>query len=298
MQLSSSPSGPGSISWVVTGKKGPAELLVESVFYCGVAVGGGGWVVAGAGAVSAEAAGGVAAGAAGGAAAGSDRWFVVGKLEVDGLDFERHLVGRGEQRLKGGVHGDDLIGPGIEAEEAGERHGSLLLEVLHVELGPLGHHGRKPEGGVAVALDEAVADHRLVEGLEGLDALLELLEVEAEVLLAIGEFLGAEQFQGFLGGGGVVRVGVVHGDAVEDGVSGEEQAIVEGVLGIQAVAEDDVRDLEGEDGVEVAHLLGAVRGDDGGGVEQALGDDDGVADGDGLQRLGEQGAATDGTARG
>ena len=196
------------------------------------------------------------------------------------------------------MHRDDLVGPGIEAEEAGERHGCLLLEIRHVELGALGHHGGKPEGLVGVALGETVADHGLVEGLESLDALLKLLEVEAEVLLAVDEFLGAEQFQCFLGGCGVVRIGVVHGDAVEDGVGGEEQAIVEGVLGIQAVREDDVRDLEGEDGVEVAHLLRAVRGDDGGGVEQALGDDDGVADGDGLERLGEQRAATDGPGEG
>ncbi len=52
-------------------------------------------------------------------------------------------------------------------------------------------------------------------------------------------------------------------------------------------------DLEGEDRVQVAHLLGAVLGDDAGGIEQALGEDDGVADGDRLQRLGQQGAAAD-----
>ncbi len=44
---------------------------------------------------------------------------------------------------------DDLIGPGVAAEEAGERHGGLLLEVLVVELGALGHHGCQPEGGVS-----------------------------------------------------------------------------------------------------------------------------------------------------
>ncbi len=196
------------------------------------------------------------------------------------------------------MHGDDLIGPWIETQKAGERHGCLLLEVCHVELGTFGHHGREPEGLVGVALGETVADHGLVERLEGLDALLKLLEVEAKVLLAVDELLGAQELEGFLGGCGVVGIGVVHGDAVEDGVGGEEQAIVEGVLGIQAVGEDDVRDLEGEDSVEIAHLLRAVGGDDGGGVEQALGDDDGVADGDGLQRLGKERAATNGAGEG
>ena len=76
-------------------------------------------------------------------------------------------------------------------------------------------------------------------------------------------------------------------------VDGEEQTIVEGVLGIQAVSENDVCKLEGQNSVEVAHLLRTVLRDDGGGVEQTLGDDDGVADGDGLQGLGQQRAATD-----
>ncbi len=75
------------------------------------------------------------------------------------------------------MHRDDLVCPGIETEEAGKWHGCLLLEILHVELGTLGHHSGKPEGGVGVALDEAVANHRLVEGLEGLHALLKLLQV-------------------------------------------------------------------------------------------------------------------------
>ncbi len=83
-----------------------------------------------------------------------------------------------------------------------------------------------------------------------------------------------------------------------DGGGGEEETVVEGVLGVEPVTEDDVGDLEGEDCVEIAHLLGAVLRDDGGGVEQALGDDDGVADGDGLERLGEQRAAADGTGEG
>ena len=56
--------------------------------------------------------------------------------------------------------------------------------------------------------------------------------------------------------------------------------------------------LEGQDGVEVAHLLRAVLGDDAGGVEQALGDDDGVADGNRFQRLREKGTAADGAREG
>src|SRR5580704_8425170 len=110
------------------------------------------------------------------------RCLVVGKLEIDGFDFERHLVGRGEQRLKRRMQRDHLVCPGVEAQEAGERHGGLLLEILHIKLGALGHHGCKPECLVGVALGEAVADHWLVEGLEGLHPLLELLQVEAEVL--------------------------------------------------------------------------------------------------------------------
>ncbi len=84
-------------------------------------------------------------------------------------------------------------------------------------------------------LIEAVADHGLVEGLERLHALLQLLQVEAEVLLAALEFLGAEQFQCLLGRCRVVGIGVVHGDAVEDRGGGEEQPVVEGVLGIETV---------------------------------------------------------------
>ena len=129
--------------------------------------------------------------------------------------------------------------------------------------------------------------------MQPLEALLELLQVEAEVLLPAGEFLGVQQVHGLLGGLCVVRVGVVHRDALEDRGGGEEQAIAEGVLGVQAMAEDDVGDLEGEDRVQIAHLLRAVGGDDGGGVDQALGEDDGVADGERLKRLGEQRADAD-----
>ena len=52
---------------------------------------------------------------------------------------------------------DHLVGPGIELQEAGERHGGLLLEVVVVELGRLGDHGLQPEG--AIRLQQAVADH-------------------------------------------------------------------------------------------------------------------------------------------
>jgi hypothetical protein len=57
-------------------------------------------------------------------------------------------------------------------------------------------------------------------------------------------------------------------------------------------------DLEGQQGIEVTHLLGTVRGDHGGGVNQALGDQDGVANGNRLKRLGEQGANADGAVDG
>ena len=91
---------------------------------------------------------------------------------------------------------------------------------------------------------------------------------------------------------------MVHGDAIEGRGGGEEETVVEGVLGVEPVTEDDVCDLEGQDRIEVAHLLGAILRDDGGGVEETLGDDDGVADGDGLEGLGKQRAAADGTGQG
>ena len=221
------------------------------------------------------------------------RCFVITKFEIDGFNLERHLVGCREKRLVGGVESDELVGPGIESQEAGERHGGLLFEIGHVELGSLGHESGQPEGLILIALGETVSDQGFVERFERLDALLQLLEVKTEVLLTVGEFFGAEQFQCFLGGRGVVGVRVVHGDAVEDRIGGEEQAIVEGVLGIEAVRQDDVGDLEGEDGVEVAHLLRTVLRQDSGGVNEALGDDDGVADGHRLERHGEQSANPD-----
>ncbi len=89
---------------------------------------------------------------------------------------------------------------------------------------------------------------------------------------------------------------MVHGDLLEDGGGGEEQTIAEGVLGVQTMVEDDVRNLEGKDGFEVAHLLRAVAGKNAGGVDQALGEDDGVADGERLERLGQQGAYADRSA--
>ena len=138
---------------------------------------------------------------------------------------------------------------------------------------------------------------RLVESLERLAAHRELLQVEAEPLLAVGEFLGLEQLDGLLGGVDVFLVGVVHGQALEGRLRGEHHAVGEGVLGVDVVAEDDVRNLEGEHGVQVAHLLRAVGALDGGGVDQALGEQDRVADGERLERLGEQGAHADG-ARG
>ena len=78
----------------------------------------------------------------------------------------------------------------------------------------------------------------------------------------------------------------------------KEEAVVEGVLGVEAVGEDDVGYLEGQDGIKVGGLLGSVGGDDGGGVEEGLGDDDGVADGERFEGLGEEGADADGRGDG
>src|SRR5262249_49179747 len=55
--------------------------------------------------------------------------------------------------------------------------------------------------------------------------------------------------------------------------------------------------LEGQNRVEVAHLLGAILRHNAGGVEQALGDDDGIADGERLKRLSQQSTAADGTRK-
>jgi len=64
---------------------------------------------------------------------------------------------------------------------------------------------------------------------------------------------------------------VVHGDALDRRRwEGKEEAVVECELGVEAVSEDDVGQLGGEDGIEIAHLLCAVGGDDAGGVEQPL----------------------------
>ncbi len=54
-----------------------------------------------------------------------------------------------------------------------------------------------------------------LRALESLDALLELLEIKAEVLLAAVELLGAQKLESFLCRSGVVGVGVVHGNAIE-----------------------------------------------------------------------------------
>ena len=75
---------------------------------------------------------------------------------------------------------------------------------------------------------------------------LKLLEVEGEVLLAVGEVLDAQQLHSLLGSFQVVSIGMVHRQLLEGGLAGEEQTVAEGVLGVDAVAEDDVRYLEGQ----------------------------------------------------
>ena len=89
--------------------------------------------------------------------------------------------------------------------------------ILHVELAAFADEGLHPEGAGAVGAEEAVADDWFGEGSEAFIALLKLGEVEAEVLLAVGEFLDAEEFHGLFGGSVVVGEGVVHGNLLEDG---------------------------------------------------------------------------------
>jgi hypothetical protein len=134
---------------------------------------------------------------------------------------------------------DDLVSPGIVAEVGIERLSSLLLEVSVVELGSLGDDCLHPEG--SVGLDQAVAELRGGEGLETLLASLQLLQVEAEVLLAVGEILDAEELESLLGGLEIISVGVLEGELGEGRLRWEEEAITEGKLGVNVVAEDDVR---------------------------------------------------------
>ena len=67
------------------------------------------------------------------------------------------------------MQNDYLIGPRIERRvKLARGHCGLLLQVLHVELGSFGDDSLHPEALVGVALGKTVADHRLVEGLQGL----------------------------------------------------------------------------------------------------------------------------------
>ena len=122
---------------------------------------------------------------------------------------------------------------------------------------------------------------------------LKLLEVQTEVLLAIGEVLDAEQLHGFLGGLGVVGISVMERQLGEGGLGWKEQPVAEGELGIDVVPKNDLRYLEGKQGVEITHLLRAIGGDDGGGVDEAFRDQDRIADRDGFQRIGEEGPDAD-----
>ena len=132
------------------------------------------------------------------------------------------------------------------------------------------------------------------EGLESGGAGLELSEVEAKILLGAGELGDRKEGDGAFGGVFVLPVGVVHGNALEGDLVGEEEGVGEGEFRVEAVAGDDVGKLEGEQRVEVVALRDAVGGGDGGGVDERFREDDGVADGERLERLREQGADFDG----
>ena len=93
-----------------------------------------------------------------------------------------------------------------------------------------------------------------------------MLEVEAEILLAVDEFLCSQKLNGLLGCFGVVRIRMVHRNTIENGDSREDERVAECKLGVQPVAENDMSQLKSEEGVEIAGLLQAILSNDGGGV--------------------------------
>src|SRR5271156_2566182 len=86
---------------------------------------------------------------------------------------------------------------------------------------------------------------------------------------------------------------MVHWDAVEDGGRREEQTIIECILRVESVSENNVCNLEGQDRVEVTHLLRTILRYDAGCVKQTFRDDNRVANSERLQWLSQQRAAAD-----
>src|SRR5271156_522365 len=86
---------------------------------------------------------------------------------------------------------------------------------------------------------------------------------------------------------------MVHWDAVEDGGRREEQTIIECILRVESVSENNVCNLEGQNRVEVTHLLRTILRYDAGRVKQTFRDDNRVANSKRLKRLGQQRAAAD-----
>ena len=125
--------------------------------------------------------------------------------------------------------------------------------------------------------------------------LLQLLEEEAEVLLPVDKFLRAKQLHGLLGRLGVVRVRMMHRDAVEHCDRRENEGVVERELGVQPVAENDMGQLESKERIEIAGLLQAILGDNRRRIDQALGEKNRIPYSRRFQRLGEHRTAADRT---
>ena len=133
--------------------------------------------------------------------------------------------------------------------------------------------------------------------METLLAGLQLLQVQAKVLLAIRKIRHAHQFDRLLRGVNVLLIRMVHRNFCKGRLLREHQVIVEGILGVDVVAEQNVCYLEGQQRVEVALLfrLLTIRGGNRRRIQQALGYQDRVADRQGLQRLRKQRTHLQGT---
>ncbi len=108
-------------------------------------------------------------------------------------------------------------------------------------------------------------------------------EEEARLRELVGVDGVVQQVDGLLGSQFVVCIRVGHVDALKGRFIREEKTIVERVTGVDVVAQDDVRQLEGEHRGQIG--LGGQH------VDQALAQDDGVADRQRFQRSGKQNAA-------